>query len=250
MKVEIFLVSWSKDFKWVEWNLKSIGKFCRGFTGVTILVPKSDFEIFRTLELPNMPLSIFTHNLPGHLGAQVQKCLADTYCPGVDFILHTDSDCVFTEPVCPENYFENGKPVMLIEEFSRLPGNPWKPTVDRALGVYNHFETMRRHPQVNPFDVYSAMRQHIESTHGIPFLDYVLSQKSDFPWGFSEHCTIGAFAIIGGWVNKYHWIIASESPRPKDKLAQFWSHSPPELAQDLPSGGRGCPMEEFKRIGI
>jgi len=172
--------------------------------------------------------------------------------------LHTDSDCVFTEPVTPEDYFwiqlmspPIYQPVMLIEEFSRLSGNPWQRPTELALGQTVKFETMRRHPQVNPRGIYADMRGHMEHWHSMPFTKYVMAQKADFPWGFSEHCTIGAFALYSHlWRDKYHWIDVAKDPRPKDKLAQFWSHSQPDKPQDLPSGGRGVPQETFTRLGL
>lgn len=258
MKVEILIVSWLKDLVWLEYNLKSIHKFATGFSGVTLLVPDVEAYGFGRAALHDLVKDLkvaFYMRTPDpakwHLDHQVAKCFADIYCPDADFILHTDSDCVFTEPVTPEDYFVDGKPVMLIEEFARLPGNPWQKPTEKALGMPVPFETMRRHPQVNPRGIYADLRERIETVHGVPFRDYVLAQKADFPWGFSEHCTIGAFALRTRWKDAYLWIdVGAGWQRPPDKLAQFWSHSPPHLPQDLPSGGRGVPMDTFRRLGL
>lgn len=250
MKTEILIVSHRADKAWLEYNLKSIRKFAEGFSGVTLVVPEGDMDAFLPLA-KQYGTHIHGHTLAGHLGAQAQKCLADKHCPEADFILHTDSDCVFTEPVTPEDYFVNGKPVMLIERFSRLAGNPWASVVEKALGFSPAFETMRRHPQVNSRGIYQDMREHIEQKHGVDFISFVMSQKADFPWGFTEHCTIGAFALHDHrWRDKYHWVDVAVQPWPKPKLAQFWSHSPPEQAQDLPSGGKGVPLETFQKLGL
>lgn len=249
MNCEILLVTHLKDIEWTKWNLKSIRKFATGFSGLTLVVPKHERAAFEPLS-SIIDFSLRTHELSGHLGAQTQKCLADVHCVGADFVLHTDADCCLIEPVTPEDYFVDGKPVMLIEEFSRLHGNPWKPTVDKALGGDAKYETMRRHPQVNPVGLYADMREHIAKRHGITFEQYVICQKGDYPWGFSEHCTLGAFALNSDWKDAYHWIDVGLVPHPKNKLHQSWSHSPPEVEQDLPSGGRACPLDLFKKLGL
>lgn len=249
MNTEILLVTFSKDIEWARWCLKSIAKFATGFSGLTLVVPTKDRDAF--MESSSiMDFALRTHDLEGHLGAQCQKCFADVHCPGVDYVCHLDSDTVFTEPVTPNDYFVDGKPVMLIEEFSRLQGNPWKPTVDKALGGDAKFETMRRHPQVNPVGLYADMREHIAKTHGMIFERYVMSQKPDYPWFFSEHCTIGAFALNSDWRSHYHWIDVTNQPHPKNKLVQFWSHGGISHMQDLPSGGKGCAAELFNKIGL
>lgn len=248
-KIGILIVSYKKDIQWLEYNLRSIDKFARWFHGVTLVVPASEYDDFIPLANKH-DCTLKAHQLAGHLGAQTQKCLADVNCQDVDYVLHSDSDCVFTEPVTPEDYFVDGKPVMLMEPFALLKGNPWQPEVERALGCKVDKEFMRRHPQVNPVGVYPEMRRHIEGVHNRPFIDYVMAQKPTYVWGYTEHVTIGAFAFMSHWNDKYHWIDVSKSERPKDKLTQHWSYSPPNLMQNMPSGGQGLPMDLFRKLGI
>lgn len=160
-----------------------------------------------------------------HIAHQAQKCRADVWCPDADFVLHTDSDCIFTDHVTPEDYIIAGKPVMLMEDYANLTGNPWKPVVEHALKLPVRYEFMRRHPQVNPVGVYADLRAHVAQVQGMDFYKFVLSCKPDFPWGFTEHNTIGAFAYEDlRWKYHYHWINLANNDRPKDKLHQFWSH--------------------------
>ena len=241
MNTEIFIVSYLRDKPWLEFNLRSIEKFCKGFAGVTVLVPELEFQAFSDANLHRLTaLTLKTYDRPEpeshwHLRHQVEKCYADVWCPAADFILHTDSDCIFTEPVTPEDYFENGKPVMLHEAYSMLPATiPWKAVTELALGFPVQQETMRRHPQVNPAGVYEAVRSHIAGVHKMDFRDYVMRCKADFPWGFSEHNAIGAFALHDAtWRERYHWIDLATQKAPKDKLIQFWSHSPPDKEQEI-----------------
>lgn len=183
------------------------------------------------------------------MSAQCQKCWADVHCPGADFILHTDSDCIFTEPVTPDDYCVNGKPVMLYEEYSKLPGVPWKPVVEAVLKRPVQHEFMRRHPQVNPRGVYNDLRAHLESIHGMPFTQYVESRQGAYPWGFTEHNIIGAFAFDHPqWKDAYHWHNVTASGVPKEKLMQFWSHSDIDTPQEISHGGTFTPRRYTEKI--
>ena len=66
------------------------------------------------------------------------------------------------------------------------------------------------------------------------FTKFVESRKPDYPWGFTEHNVIGAFAFYDPkWHDQYHWIEVGKQDVPKDKVMQFWSHSPPNVEQDF-----------------
>jgi len=252
MTTDILIVSYAKDKPYLDYCIRSCWKFAHGFQDLVLVVPLDEEAKFREY---GSGVKIKTYQRTSdqskwQIHAQAMKCMADTFCTA-DFILHTDSDCVFTESVEPEDYFVNRKPVMLIERFSNLPGNPWREPTERALGYPCEWETMRRHPQVNPRRIYADMRDRISNLHQKSFVDYVLSQRGEFPFGFSEHCAIGSYALHDPyWNGEYNWIDVARNARPKDKLAQFWSHSPPNLPQGLPSGGNGVPMEVFQQLGL
>ena len=252
MSTDIMVVSWKNDLGYLKYCLKSINKFATGFNRVVLVVAEEEERLFRPFQ-SDVVLKTYPRvrdPILFHLHHQAIKCQADKFCEA-DFILHTDSDCVFTEPVTPDDYMADGKPIMLIEEYSRLNGNPWQKVTENVLGFQPKWECMRRHPQVNPRGVYQQLRAHIVLTHGMPFEIFVLSQKPDFVWGFSEHNAIGAIALHDDyWKNQYHWIDLARQSRPRDKLAQFWSHSPINKAQDLPSGGRSTPLELYSKIGL
>jgi hypothetical protein len=255
MKTEILIVSYAHDIPYLNWCLKSISKFSSGFSGLTLVVPEEERAQFNPMmvEYPHgqMRWSVATHKQPGHLGAQLQKCLADKHCPDADFILHTDSDCIFTEPVTPEDYFVGGKPVMCIAEYRKLPPIPWRAVTEKALGLDCPWETMRRHPQVNPRGVYNDMRQRVSLVNDCLFEHYVMAQKSDYPWGFSEHNCIGSFAHeTPRWKSEYHWVDVGSQTYPAPKLMQYWSHAAPDQMHHLPSGGMGRPLDDFKRLGL
>jgi Methyltransferase domain/Family of unknown function (DUF6492) len=254
MKTSILIVSYLKDLPWLHHCLRSIEKFARGFYETVVLVPEDEVRQFRA----QMPFTLGTRlttykrvpeAIRWHIHAQTMKCYADEICPRTDFILHTDSDCIFSKPVTPQDYITNGKPVMLIEPYAGLPGCPWQPVTQSILKRDVEFEFMRRHPQVNPVGVYADLREHVCFLHEKSFDNYVLSLKPDYPWGVSEHNLIGAFAYYDKrWTDKYRWIDISKEKRPADKLIQFWSYSPPDKPQDSPNGLRCVPAQVIASI--
>lgn len=252
MTVDILVATCLKDMDYLEYCVRSVHKFCTGFNKLVLVVAQEEEPHFRKF---SEGAKIKTYHRTGditkrQIHAQAQKCFADVHCES-DFILMVDSDCVFIEPVTPDEYFVNRKPVMLMEDFANLPGNPWKEPTERALGWPVQWECMRRHPQVLPRRLFADMRERIQNLHGMPFEQYVLSQRGEFPFGFSEHCALGAYAIHDPyWRGEIHWINIGMHVRPKDKLMQFWSHAPPGEVQGLPSGGNAKPIEVFNQLGL
>lgn len=254
--VEIFIVTYHKDAEFLKYSLYSIKKFARGFAGVTVVCPDRDVEVIEPICREWGPegtaLELFQeHDGKGMLHHMAIKCMADHFCQS-DFILHTDSDCIFTEPITPLDYFVGGKPVLLMEHYDRFIDRyptilQWKVTSEKALRFKCDYETMRRHPAVHPRAVYAGVRERIERVHKMPFLDYVLSCKPDFPQGFSE------FNVIGGYARKemadhYLWIDTAETVPPKDKVCQFWSHGGLDRPTDTGAFVPDTPRTIIKRI--
>jgi len=266
VKVEILVVTHAKDLPYLRWCLQSIKKFGSGFTGVTLVYPEQEREQFDRAQVGKhwcvgaLLLREFDQ-FPGKgmLDHMAQKMMADIHCPEADYILHVDSDCVFREAFKPEDYFEphgeffcnedylkaNLKPVLLIEPYEVLktkhPGRyHWKSVVEAMLGLPCEYETMCRHPMVNPRGVYAPYREFLERRWKLPFRHYYLTGNNAFPQSICEFNSLGAFWITwehqpGDGFSKcpWHLIDLSKKQRPKDKLVQFWSHSPPDKPQEI-----------------
>lgn len=253
MKTSILIVTHLPDLAYLEFNLRSIAKFATGFHEVVVLVPQNEYDKF--LRIRKFSLATLEYYLRAsapshwHLAHQLQKCRADSWCPDADFVLHTDSDCMFTEPVTPEDYFVGGKPVMLYTHYDQLAEKtPWRPVVSAVLKKQVNHEFMRRHPQVNPMGVYPALREHIKQLHGLDFDKFVMTRRASFPWGFTEHNIIGAFAYNDiRFRDQYHWHDAARG-FPKEKLIQFWSGSDIHTPQDISHGGRYTPAKFAEQI--
>lgn len=238
----IFVVTYYKDAEWLKCCLKSIFKFGVGFDGVTVAYPKRDRDIIRPICVTFGAIAREFEEIEGkgHLHQNAIKCMADIFCPSADFILHTDCDCLFDQPLVPADYFQDSKPVLLIEDFERMKpvgneatGYLWKAPTEKALGMKCQYETMRRHPAVHYRATYQAMRKHVETIHGTSFIDYVMAQNPKFPYGFCEFCALGCYAHHFMY-GKYYWIDVGTQERPKDKLVQLWSHGGMEMVRNQP----------------
>lgn len=255
MKVSILIVSHAKDLEWLGYCLKSILKFASGFHKVMVAWPRLEQDcLCGKLQAPfNVRLFYEAQSPLGQLHHQVQKCCADVYCPDSDFVVHVDSDCIFTEPVTPADYFVNDKPVLLYRPYSTCPpGTPWQAPTERALGFSCPLETMQRHPAVHYRYTYEDVRAKVEEVHRTPFAEYVLSCKPDFPQGFTEFNTLGSY-VMRYYPHAYHAIDVSKNPHPHSKLMQFWSHGPMDQPQDIWHEGRQMrivPIEEIRKAGL
>lgn len=247
---EIFLGSYHKDLPWCLYALRSIRKFASGFAGVTLYVPDTDFQLFQSeinaaANMPAVKVVTFQER-PGKpmLSHELALCHAERYT-SAEYVFHFDSDCVFTEPVTPDDYFVDGKPVLVCEAFSRFftpdPTNPgkrfalfWKAASEVVLGFEVTHECMVRHPAVHHRTLYPQYRAHVTNYVGRPFDEYVLDCRDEFPQSFAEFTSLGAFARKFR-PNEYHWIEIPYQPRPKDKIKQFWSHGgiTPEIRAEL-----------------
>lgn len=264
-KTRLFIVTYSHDFSYLEYCLRSIQKFAIGFVGTTILVPTKDVPALRIIiknsGIQNVIVkSGYEWAKKGMLWHLVQKCRADEWCPDADCIAHFDADCVFTAPVTPETFIKNGKPILQYEKFDsigrRQPGVfLWKTATENCLPFPCPFETMRQGCETYHRATYKRTRELIEQKTGLPVNEYIKSCKNDFPQTFCEFVTLGNVAIRE-FPNDYILVDRELNPNP-DKgvfpVGQFWSHGQPDKAQDIWWDGKQVtivPLEKCKELGL
>ena len=126
MRVSILIRSYWKDAEWLTFCLRSIQKYAQGFAYTILVTPTRSHGIFEPLRKRfGVRLHEYVVRLDKPmLHSEVKICRADELCPDVDFILFMDSDCVFTQPVTPLDYFVKGKPVLLAESFDNSLRKP------------------------------------------------------------------------------------------------------------------------------
>lgn len=228
MTALIFIKSYPSDFPWLEYCLRSIRKFASGFREVVVVVPKvqvlSEKSWLRASPQVKV-LEAVEYGHDGYLSQQVFKLYADTFTDDTDYILHIDSDTIFTSPVTPETYFTNGKIDWMMTPYALIE-TPWQPITEKFLTLLRHpieFEFMRRAPQMIPRWLYGAIREFCVLEHGCTIDQYIMKQPYR---AFSEYNVLGALAYYYHR-DKFNWINTAETPEsewPTLTVLQKYSH--------------------------
>jgi hypothetical protein len=222
MKTAIFIRSYERDYPWLEYCLRSIQKFATGFWEIVICVPEGQDGPLKHLTAEQV---VTTHDgQPGYLCQQLNKLQADLHTPGADYVLHFDSDMMFTAPVTPEFFFKDGKPVWVVTPWSVLTGDEkkaWMHVLVKALQEFPPYEFMRKCATMVPRWLYAEFRAHMEKLHGVTIEQYVMNQPAH---EFSEYNCLGFYA----WLyhrDKFHWHDTTIDGVPKWPFRQRWSWS-------------------------
>lgn len=206
---DFFCVTFSRDLGWTKYLLRSTARWATGFRSMVIAVPRQDEEAFKQLIAPFPFARIVLFDEPagvhGHVQQMYFKCIADTYTDA-DYIIHIDSDCVFTEPVSPDRWFTEGRPDVLFRYWKDCPGIPWQGVTEIALNFSCPVETMFSFPFVFPREIYDTLRRHIARVHNKSFRDFVFTAKgSHGAWQpFCEFNTLGNWCLHAH-KELFHW---------------------------------------------
>jgi hypothetical protein len=242
-KMELFMVTYAKDFPYLELCLKSVALFCKGFTGLTILVPQQDLTELETLVAKLIPTSRVKcfgakeWKNKGMLWHMAQICRADEWCKA-DYIAHFDPDCIFTKLVTPSTFFYQGRPLLRYEPFETLSRREpniwhWKVACERCLPFPVPNEGMRGHPEVYHRSVYAETRKLVAEKTGKSFDAYVKSCENTFPQTFAEFPTLSAVALEK-FPDLHSPDDCSKQENPDKSpwpVIQFWSHAPKDQKQ-------------------
>ena len=202
MQTDIFIKTCQHDAEYHKYCLKSIDRFCTGFRNTVV---------------------VDSEHPKGYLQQQVEKLHSDIHCPGADYILVTDSDTLFTEPVTPESFMRNGKPMWFMTPAHLVSpdARTWFPAMKKFHGVEPTHEFMRRQPFMFPARILKDLRSYCVAKHGRTLEQYIMESGR-----FSEWNVLGMFA----WIyhqEHFSWIDTSKE-LPPALVRQFWSHDPIE----------------------
>lgn len=243
--VELFIVTYAKDFPYLRYCLRSIKKFATGFSGVTILVPTQHVKELRALiaEVGIGGVTVksgYEWAKKGNMWHVAQELRADEWCSKADYIAHFDADCLFDKPVTPAAFFNNGKPLLRYEPFESLakrhPGTwNWKIAGDLAFEFSVADEYMRGHPEVYHRALYAKTRELIEKKVKQPINEYVKSCRNEYPSQVCEYEFLGAVAHKF-FAEQYSLVDLSKEPNPDYSpfpVIQLWSHGPIDKEQTV-----------------
>lgn len=253
--VEVLIVTYWKDFPWLEYTLRSMKRFFSGFQGVTVAIPSKDRDAYEPLrEQFQESLNLRTHTydeVPGKgmLQHMVKMAEAEKFLPpSTKYVLHTDADGIFKMPTTPEHYFWRDKPYYLIRSWSSLgvpdPRHPiskavsdcgqWKPATDTQLGWNTEWYTMCMNTQILPIDFYQPYRDHVAGVHCRPFEDHILAGRNEFPQTSMDWTAMGAWAHEF-MHDRFTWFDVEKDEYPVDRKKAFWSHGgiTPEIRAEI-----------------
>ena len=239
MKTGILCGTYRGDLAFWDYCHRALRKFAHGFAGIVLVVPREDRHLFERYAAPD--LQVVYRDVPpgkGMLEHMAMVCQADLIVPPEwEIVAHLDCDCLFTEPVTPEDYMRDGCPLNCRERYTDFKDSfptryGWRQTVINALGIEPEWEMMIRFPMLHWRWVYPLVRAAVERHTGRPFFDYVLSGSNDFPWTFLDFDLLGAY-ILANCPDAYRWDDVHLPPLqpcgwyaqgPGEKLRFFWTH--------------------------
>lgn len=200
LQTDIFIKTYPKVAQWHEQAMRSIARFCTGFR--------------RTVVVGEQPVE-------GYQEMQVVKLSADRYTDA-DYILFTDSDCIFSRPVTPETYLCDGKPTWLYRSWGsavKQEGDAvlkWQRGMSKFFGVVPPGEFMCRHPEMVPRWLLIAFRAFCQTRHRMTMEQWVLKDKDFADWNI-----LGMYA----WLYHsecFHWINQDAETPPPITVKQYW----------------------------
>ena len=188
--IDIFIKSYYKDFKFLNYCLKSIEKYLTGYNKIVIVIPKRDYQIYMAVIHTDLPIELHAVDEygDGYLYQQYCKMTAYKYCDS-QFIMFVDSDCIFYKHINLQPLIINGTPEILYTHYSKV-GDAicWKPCTERFMNDTVHYEYMRRLPLI-------YHRETLETIHTLePNLESIVMNSGMF----SE------FNALGAWAHKNH----------------------------------------------
>lgn len=256
MNTELLVISCGKHFNHLIYAMRSIEKFARGFSAVRVVIPRVDIDRFSTEITANIvrqegscPVIVEGFDEWPNQGMLHHMHIvmhSDQYCPEAHFIMHFDSDWVFTHPVTPDDFMVDGKPLIVYGSFdwliNRVQANlrMWQEATENAIGKPVPFETMRWPRLIYCRELYRAARTVIENYTGKGMVEFMRAQRNEFPQSFCEYVTLGNVA----WRfhrDRYSWRDQQTQGFIEPwKIHQAWSHEPPTAAN----------LELYRKLGI
>ena len=227
MTTSVFIKTCERDLEWLKYGARSIQRFGWGFDEVVVVADESCNG--KLGGLPTVVSSV--HYVPewpdGRIQQQAYKLLADTYTKS-EFILFTDSDCLFNQPFSESNFMRDGKPVLLKIRYE-LAGDSriWKIPTQSFVGWDVEWEYMRRMPMMFRRDTLTAARE--------MFPEWQERLKTVDDNMFSE------FNVLGAFVERHepekYFISDTEAWVPDAVARQFWSWGgiTPEVQAEIKS---------------
>lgn len=238
MTTSIFIRSYRSDRFWLDYCLRSVEKFCKGFAEVVVCLPIGDEPHFDSTDFHGARVVwVQDPDCHGYVAQQICKIEADLHC-STSSILYLDSDCFVTAHMIPEMFAECGKPIQLLRHWDELDeaSKKWKGITESVVGFEAIFEHMPCHPMIFQARTLRLLREVIEHTHKMSLREFARTIKEN---------RMSEFNALGAVAHRYQpflyaWRVADpatdEYPR---VVTQQWSYQ---------EGGIERHKEEYEKI--
>lgn len=226
--IDIFYKTYSRDFKLLKYSLMSIKKNVTGYNKIIIIVPEHEKEQFQIFffgfDFKNTDIHYVKEYGNGYLFQQACKLQAHKYCNS-DFILFSDSDCIFSREIDLQKHIKSGKPEILMTSyfdekgFNNVGGALcWQYPTQLFFNQECTHELMRRNCLIYHTSTLKNLEQRfIKSNPNQTLEGYVMSQER-----FSEFNVIGKFAHL--YESKKYKFIDTKNWKYETPLGeQLWS---------------------------
>ena len=198
---DIFIRTYPADYPWLKHCLQSINKYATGFRKIWIISPEESPFDMTSMGYHWKKVNEETND--GYLAQQIHKLYADVITDyQADYILHIDSDTLFTCHVTPQTFLRGGKSVIWPYTPYAAIKTPWQPIMEKFMGFTPENEFMRRFPIMVPRWLYAKLREFCHNKHGIIISDYIRNQPFR---EFSEFNALGCFAWKA-YHDQFDWV--------------------------------------------
>lgn len=217
MSISIFVRTYHRDIKWLNYCLQSIHKNLLGWDEIVIAIPTGQETLLSDLTQEKVITTKIQKD--DYLAQQSDKMQAHKYCKG-DYILFVDSDVIFKPNANVLDYFYENKPIILKANYNSVgEAICWKKPTEKLFKEKIEFEYMRFAPQIfhkSTLEMFNDSFPDIEN--------YVMSQ----PYRqFSEFNALGFYAEKMQPDDYSIVDVTNGVPEylPENKSKQYWSWS-------------------------
>jgi hypothetical protein len=209
MKIAIVVRSYDKDFCWLEWLVRSIGKFVTGYDEAILITPIGHIpsrEIQACFDRHIQTKEICT----GYLAQQIDKLEAWRYT-NCDMLLYCDSDCPFRRPFDARDRVVDGKPLLFRTHYRDIPepAIKWQEVTRSILGFVPEYEYMRSQPMMHSAEILRRLSVDFPNLRSIAEC--------------SEQHLFSEFNVMGAYAAEFHPDAYQFSESPEYACLQYWS---------------------------
>nr|WP_248832548.1 hypothetical protein [Frankia sp. Mgl5] len=238
VRVAVLIRTYYRDLAWLSYSLAAVEKWCRGFTEVVVVSPRTGAPAVRRALPGSVRLEICPDYRDDYLGQQVTKLHADRFTDA-ELICHVDSDVIFTRSTTPVDLLVAGRPWLVRLPVDKLGRHrPWVASTEDFLGFRVSHDFMQQPPFTYPRWIYPEIRRLSVARHGRSLDEYVTGQP---PRGFSEFNVLGAYALAHH-PDAFTWFECGD-PAVPSLCAWYWSRAriDPATRRELEGHPRALP---------